>query len=81
MSNVYVEARPRGRPDHSPIDDFVVENHADHVLHTAKTQLEAITWAMKEGHSPLVGWSPGSGTSTTRRSRTTGGPPSAVESA
>jgi hypothetical protein len=54
MANVYVEARPKGRPDHSPIDDFVVEDHADHVLHTAKTQMEAITWAMKEGHSPLV---------------------------
>ena len=54
MANVYIEARPKGRPDHSPIDDFVVEDHADHVLHTAKTQAEAITWARKEGHSPLV---------------------------
>jgi hypothetical protein len=54
MANVYVEARPKGRPDHSPIDDYVVEDHADHVLHTARTQLAAITWAMKAGHSPLV---------------------------
>jgi hypothetical protein len=22
MGNVYIEARPKGRPDHSPIDDF-----------------------------------------------------------
>jgi hypothetical protein len=49
MANVYVEARPKGRPDHSPIADFVVEDHADHVLHTSKTQDEAIAWARKEG--------------------------------
>jgi hypothetical protein len=36
MANVFVEARPKGRPDHSPIDDLVVEDHADHILHTAK---------------------------------------------
>ena len=54
MANVYVEARPKGRPDHSPIADFVVEDHADHVLHTSKTQDEAIAWARKEGRSPLV---------------------------
>jgi hypothetical protein len=54
MPNVYVEARPKGRPEHSAIEDYVVEDHADHVLHTAKTQGEAITWARKQGHSPLV---------------------------
>jgi hypothetical protein len=54
MANVYVEARPKGRPEHSPIDDYVVEDHADHVLHTSKTQAEAIAWARKGGHNPLV---------------------------
>jgi hypothetical protein len=54
MANVFVEARPKGRPDNSPIDDFVVEDHADHVLHTSRTQAEAVAWAQKEGHSPLV---------------------------
>jgi hypothetical protein len=54
MANVYVEARPKGRPDHSPIDDFVVEDAADRILAAFKTQREAITWAQKEGHSPLV---------------------------
>jgi hypothetical protein len=54
MANVYVEARPKGRPDGSAIEDFVVEDHADHVLHTAKTQLEAINWAKMQGHAPLV---------------------------
>jgi hypothetical protein len=32
MPNVYVEARPKGRPENSPIEDYVVEDHADHVL-------------------------------------------------
>jgi hypothetical protein len=31
-----------------------VEDHADHVLDTFETQREAIDWAKKNGHSPLV---------------------------
>ena len=54
MSNVYIEARPKGRPEGSHIEDYVVEDHADHVLSTFKTQREAIDWAQKQGHSPLV---------------------------
>ena len=54
MPNVYVEARPKGRLEGSPIEDFVVEDHADHALGTFKTQKEAIDWAKKNGHSPLV---------------------------
>jgi hypothetical protein len=38
MANVYVEARPKGRIDGSPITAYVVEDHADHVLATFKTQ-------------------------------------------
>jgi hypothetical protein len=34
MANVYVEARPKGRPEGDRIDDYVVENHADQVLGT-----------------------------------------------
>jgi hypothetical protein len=41
MANVYVEARPKGRPDGTPISDYVVEDHADNVLRTFKTQLRA----------------------------------------
>jgi hypothetical protein len=41
MANVYVESRPKGRPEGSHIDDYVVEDHADHVLATFKTQREA----------------------------------------
>ena len=32
----------------------MVEDHADHALGTFKTQKEAIDWAKKNGHSPLV---------------------------
>jgi hypothetical protein len=51
MPAVYVEARPKGRTDGSPITDYVVEDHADHVLATFKTQHEAIAWASKQGHT------------------------------
>lgn len=34
MANVYIEARPKGRPEGSAIHDYVVEDHADHVLGT-----------------------------------------------
>lgn len=54
MSNVYIEARPKGRPHGDPIDDYVVEDHASHVLAAFKTQHEAIDWAKRNGHAPLV---------------------------
>jgi len=54
MANVYIEPRPKGRPEGSPINDYVVEDHADHVLAAARTQDEAIDWAKREGHHPLV---------------------------
>jgi len=54
MANVYVEARPKGRPEGSPIDDYVVEDHADHVLGVFRTQQEGINWAKANGHRPLV---------------------------
>lgn len=54
MANVYVEARPKGRSEGSPIDDYVVEDYADHILATFRTQREAIEWARKQSHTPLV---------------------------
>ena len=54
MANVYIEARPKGRPEGSPIDDYVVEDHNDRVLGTFSTQREAIDWAKAKGHAPLV---------------------------
>ena len=54
MAIVYIEARPKGRSEGSHIDDYVVEDHADHSLGSFKTQHEAIEWAKKNGHSPHV---------------------------
>jgi hypothetical protein len=54
MTVVYVEARPKGRPEGSKIDDYVVEDHADKVLGTFPTQKEAIEWSKRNGHSPHV---------------------------
>jgi hypothetical protein len=42
MANVFVEARPKGRPDGTAIEGYVVQDHADHVLHTSTTQQDAI---------------------------------------
>ena len=53
MANVYVEPRPKGR-DGDRIEDYAVEDHADHVLASFKTQREAIAWAQQQGHHPLV---------------------------
>jgi hypothetical protein len=46
-----IEAQREAR---RPIDNYVVEDHADHVLATFKDQSEAIAWARKEGDKPLV---------------------------
>ena len=54
MGNVYIASRPKSRPHGSHIEDYVVEDHADHALGTFKTQQEAIEWAKRNGHSPLV---------------------------
>jgi len=54
MANVYVEARPKGRREGEHIEDYVVEDHSDHVLATFKTQREAIEWAKSNSHHPLV---------------------------
>ena len=55
MPNVFVEPRPKkGRSKGSAIEDYVVEDHADHVLHTSKNQEQAVEWAKNNGHKPVV---------------------------
>ena len=54
MANVYIEPRPKGRPEGTAIDDYAVEDHTNSVLSTHRTQSEAIEWAKALGHSPLV---------------------------
>ena len=50
MGNVFIEPRPKGRPEGSGIEDYVVETNADHALATFKTQYDAIEWAKKNGY-------------------------------
>jgi hypothetical protein len=54
MSLVFIEPRPKGKPEGSPIEDYVVEDHADHVLMALPTQEAAIRWAKTNGHTPHV---------------------------
>jgi len=54
MAIVYVEPRPKGRPEGSPITDYVVETAGDVVLHTTSTQGAAVNWAKANGHVPHV---------------------------
>ncbi len=55
MANVYVQPRPKGRPEGSVIQDYSVEDSAEHVIGGPfNTQAEAIEWAKRHGHNPLV---------------------------
>ena len=54
MAKVFIEPRPKGRPEGAAIEDFVVEEEGERVLKTFKTQAEAVAWAKSEGHSPNV---------------------------
>ena len=47
MAVVFVEARPKGGNKDSQVQDYVVEDHADHVMATFPTQNDAIVWAIK----------------------------------
>ena len=51
---VFIEPRPKGLPEGDPVEAYVVEDHADHVLETFKTQHDAIEWAKRQGHSPHI---------------------------
>lgn len=51
---VYIEPRPKGRSEGTAISDYAVEDHADSVLSTHKTQAEAISWAKAHGHFPIM---------------------------
>ena len=54
MSNVYIEARPKGRQEGSPIADYVVEDAAGKVFIATKTEREAIDWAKSRRLTPLL---------------------------
>ena len=69
MAIVFIEPRPKGKPQRAAIEDYVVEDHADHPLATFATQEQAIKWAKEHGHAHTL---PASGISTTRKSRIIG---------
>ena len=54
MAVVFVEARPKGRQEGTPITEYVDETQGDQVLATTPTQKEAIDWSKRNGHSPHV---------------------------
>jgi hypothetical protein len=44
MANVYIEARPKGRPEDSHIEDYVAEDHAEGFCKQLKFQdIDCIT--------------------------------------
>jgi hypothetical protein len=67
MVNVCIKARPKGRPENRPVEDFVVEDHADHVLH-AKSSARLNSENRRPNALVAVSCS-----SMTRRNRITGG--------
>jgi hypothetical protein len=54
MAIVYIEPRPKGRPEGTAIDDYAVETAGDVVLKVTKTQAEGVTWAKANSHTPHV---------------------------
>ena len=54
MARVFVEARPKGRPESSVLSrtTSLKTPCGHHVLQTFKTQHEAIEWAKRTGHTP-----------------------------
>ena|ERR1700761_1658620 len=54
MAVVYIEPRPKGREEHAPIEDYVVESEGGKVLETLKTQADAIKWAKDNGYTVHV---------------------------
>jgi hypothetical protein len=73
MANVYIEPRPKGRPEGTHIDDYLVEDHADHALGTFKTQGKQSTGRKRTATHRT---SPAFATSTTRKKPITGVPSS-----
>ncbi len=54
MPNVYVEPRPKGRPEGTKIEDYVLELAGGKTLGGPfSTQEEAVRYAKAQGHHPL----------------------------
>jgi hypothetical protein len=54
MPDVYVEPRPKGRPENSPITHYVLEfAHGEQIGGNFPTQEAAANYAKQLGHRPL----------------------------
>lgn len=54
MPVVFIEPRPKARPEDSPIEDYAVETSAGTVLNIFTSKEPAIDWAKEQGSTPLV---------------------------
>jgi hypothetical protein len=54
MTVVYIEPRPKGRPEGTAIVDYAAETSADVELETFDTQEAAVEWAKAHGFTPYV---------------------------
>jgi hypothetical protein len=54
MAKVHVEARPKGKFEGSALGGYVVVDRANIMLATFTAKAEAIEWAKKREHHPLV---------------------------
>ncbi|HET6251632.1 MAG TPA: hypothetical protein VFE47_28360 [Tepidisphaeraceae bacterium] len=56
MANVFVEPEPRGRPEGTAIDYYVLEHaHGARVTNTNyRVQADAVADAKRLGHNPLI---------------------------
>ena len=56
MANVYVEPCPKGRPEGSPIENYVLEYPHGVLVRqkTYRTQEDAVAEAKMLGHRPLI---------------------------
>jgi hypothetical protein len=55
MRTVFIEARPKDRPDQEPVIDYVAEDASGQVLRVFRSQADAIQWAKGQGYSTLIG--------------------------
>jgi hypothetical protein len=68
MPNVYVEARPKERPNDGPIEDYVVEDRANHVLSHSRTKARPLPGPARKA----TGLSSPRSRTSARKNRTTG---------
>jgi hypothetical protein len=54
MSDFFIEPRPKGQPEGTPINDYIVADRGGTLLATFKNRVDAITWTRHQGHNPFI---------------------------